>query len=88
MIDRAAGKAQVIRGAHRLRHTFCSHLAMRGAKLLEIKELVGHRSVTTTQGYMHLSPAAADSAIQLLDNRGSIGEIVETAVAGGAKLRP
>ena len=29
---------------HRLRHTFCSHLAMRGAAATEIKELAGHQS--------------------------------------------
>ena len=60
-----AGLSKV--GVHILRHTFCSHLAMRGAALIEIKELAGHQSVTTTQRYMHLSPASADRAIQLLD---------------------
>jgi len=79
---RAAGqKAQVIGAAHRLRHTFCSHLAMRGAPMLAIKELAGHRSLMTTQGYMHLSPAAAESAIRLLDERQILrncGGIVET----------
>jgi integrase len=82
---RAAGqKAQVIGAAHRLRHTFCSHLAMRGAPMLAIKELAGHRSLMTTQGYMHLSPAAAESAIRLLDERmitADCGGIVETALA-------
>ncbi len=60
-----AGLAKV--GVHILRHTFCSHLAMRGAALIEIKELAGHQSVITTQRYMHLSPASADRAILLLD---------------------
>ena len=52
---------------HILRHTFCSHLAMRGAPARAIQELAGHADLTTTQRYMHLSPAALDSAIRLLD---------------------
>jgi hypothetical protein len=45
---------------HRLRHTFCSHLAMRGAPARAIQELAGHQGLTTTQRYMHLSPAAIE----------------------------
>src|SRR5687767_3201650 len=44
-------------GAHRLRHTFCSHVAMRGAPTRAINELAGHQDLTTTQRYMHLSPS-------------------------------
>ena len=54
-------------GVHILRHTFCSHLAMRGAPARAIQELAGHQDLSTTQRYMHLSPAAKDSAIRLLD---------------------
>jgi integrase len=56
------------RGVHILRHTFCSHLAMRGAPARAIQELAGHQDLTTTQRYMHLSPAALDGAIRLLDS--------------------
>jgi site-specific recombinase XerD len=72
---------------HILRHTFCSHLAMRGAPARAIQELAGHQDLDTTQRYMHLSPAALDAAIRLLDgpaeagphNRSSRGEIPEAA---------
>jgi integrase len=65
---RAARKARVAHeGVHVLRHTFCSHLAMRGAPVRAIQELAGHRDLSMTQRYMHLSPAALDSAIRLLD---------------------
>jgi site-specific recombinase XerD len=37
--------------------TICSHLAMKGATAISIKELAGHQHLTTTQRYMHLSPA-------------------------------
>jgi site-specific recombinase XerD len=72
-------------GPHVLRHTFCSHLAMRGAPVRVIQGLAGHRDLSTTVRYMHLSPGAADSAIRLLEqsaphtNRGAERE---AAVAG------
>src|SRR6266536_2008039 len=51
---------------HILRHTFCSHLAMRGAPAKAIQELAGHQNLQTTLRYMHLSPAAREGAIRLL----------------------
>ena len=54
-------------GVHILRHTFCSHLAMRGATARAIQEPAGHQDLSTTQRYMHLSRAPLDSAIRLLD---------------------
>ena len=53
-------------GWHGLRHTFCSHLAMRGAPARAIQELAGHASLMTTQRYMHLTPGACSAAIDLL----------------------
>jgi integrase len=55
---------------HVMRHTFCSHLAMRGASARAIQELAGHASIVTTQRYMHLAPAAGRDAIELLERRG------------------
>jgi integrase len=82
-VRRAAKRAGVaVSGAHRLRHTFCSHLAMRGAPARAIQELAGHQDLSTTQRYMHLSPAALDAAIRLLDEprvSSSRGDILETA---------
>ena len=65
-ITRSAG-LKVSRKIHILRHTFCSHLAMRGAKAIQVMELAGHTDLKTTQRYMHLSPAMKDSAIRLLE---------------------
>jgi site-specific recombinase XerD len=66
-----------------LRHTFCSHLAMRGAPAKAIQELAGHEDLSTTLRYMHLSPAARESAIKLHDRRELeagpvLGDILET----------
>jgi hypothetical protein len=42
----------------------------RGAPARAIQELAGHHALQTTQRYMHLSPAALDAAIRLLDEPG------------------
>jgi site-specific recombinase XerD len=75
-----AGRAAKLkhRGVHVLRHTFCSHLAMRGAPARAIQELAGHADLRTTQRYMHLSPAALEGAIRLLDGP-HFGDILETS---------
>jgi integrase len=55
---------------------------MRGAPARAIQELAGHADLATTQRYMHLSPAALESAIRLLDQPVSSlrwGDIGETA---------
>jgi site-specific recombinase XerD len=54
-------------GLHIRRHSFCSHLAMRGAPARAIQELAGHADLTMTQRYMHLTPTALDAAIRLLE---------------------
>ena len=73
-VARAARRAKLRNvGVHTLRHTFCSHLAMRGAGARAIQELAGHRDLSTTQRYMHVSPAAIESAIRLLDRPTGIG---------------
>ncbi len=80
-LRQAARRAVVANnGPHILRHTFCSHLAMRGAAPRAIQELAGHSEMSTTQRYMHLSPAAIESAIRLLD-----GNMVATICTGTAK---
>jgi hypothetical protein len=41
---------------------------MKGAPARAIQELTGHKDLSTTQRYMHLSPAAIGDAIRLLDS--------------------
>lgn len=81
LVARAARRAGVPAGVHRLRHTFCSHLAMRAAPTRAIQELAGHADLATTQRYMHLTPAALHDAIRLLETKGRTarGDIGETA---------
>src|SRR5712691_10612606 len=85
MMRRVGRKANVKPGVHILRHTFCSHPAMRGATANAIQELAGHQDLATTQQYMHLSPAALDAAIRLLDvgmQTSSRGNNLEAAGTG------
>jgi integrase len=59
-------------GWHTLRHTFASHLAMRGVPLPAIKELMGHSSITTTMRYAHVAPSTLRLAIEMLTPKGII----------------
>lgn len=62
---RRAGLRKV--GWHVLRHTFASHLVMRGEPLKSVQELLGHASITTTMRYAHLSPNVRRDAVNHLD---------------------
>ncbi len=64
---------------------------MRGAPATAIQERAGHADLITTQRHMHLSPAAIDTAIRLLDRpeRGSgRGDIGETGGEAAIAERP
>lgn len=68
-------------GSHVLRHTFCSHLAMRGAAPKAIQELAGHSTLSMTLRYVHLAPSALREAIALLDDFGQpVGSAEKAAV--------
>jgi site-specific recombinase XerD len=56
---------------HVLRHTFASHLAMKGAPLKTIQELLGHATIDMTMRYAHLSPEVKRDAVDLLDSNGA-----------------
>jgi integrase/recombinase XerD len=40
---------------HRLRHTLATHLVQEGVSLVTLRDLLGHRQVTSTQIYIHLT---------------------------------
>jgi integrase len=60
-----AGLRQI--GWHALRHTFASHLVMRGASIKAVQELLGHSSIQMTMRYAHLAPEVVNETVRLLD---------------------
>ncbi len=59
---------------------------MRGAPARAIQELAGHKDLSMTQRYMHLSPAALDAAIRLLEQPAGppqVGHAVQSFGDGG-----
>jgi integrase len=77
LMRRSARRANVKAGVHILRHTFCFALGDARRTGEGDSGTRGHQDLGTTQRYMHLSPAALDAAIRLL----------ETPVESGTKVR-
>jgi integrase len=56
---------------HDLRHTFASRPVMSGIDLPTVKELMGHKDITMTLRYTHLSSDHKQNAVKALDNFGT-----------------
>ncbi|MGD0328457.1 MAG: site-specific integrase [Minisyncoccia bacterium] len=54
-------------GWHVLRHTFASHLVMRGAPVPAVQKLLGHSNIDMTMRYAHLDQSTLRTAIDLLN---------------------
>lgn len=46
---------------HWLRHSHASHALKRGVSIAVIKEILGHSSINTTMGYIHIEPQESSS---------------------------
>lgn len=69
-VSNAAGIGNI--GWHTLRHTFASHLAVRGVPVPVVQALLGHASISTTMRYAHVAPSALRSAIDMLSAKSSV----------------
>ncbi len=53
---------------HTLRHCFSTHLLEKGVNLRTIQELLGHKSIKTTEIYTHVSKKHMESIKSPLDS--------------------
>jgi integrase len=65
-LDTKDAKNRVV--IHTLRHTFASHLAIKGVPIFTIMKLLDHRNIKDTLRYAKLAPDTADEAVKGLWN--------------------
>lgn len=53
---------------HTLRHSFATHLVLKGVSIAVIQKLLGHSNISTTAQYLHLSNVETLSVTSPLDN--------------------
>jgi site-specific recombinase XerD len=72
---------------HVLRHTFATHLLKLGEKLIVLKELLGHRQISSTQVYLHLSGEDLRDAIEKHPVRKLLGSLEEFLPTGRLRFQ-
>ena len=58
-----ARRASVGGSLHSLRHSFATHQAIKGTPVRTLQQLMGHASIVTTMGYMHVAETHLKQAI-------------------------
>ena len=63
---RAAGLTKRV-SMHTLRHSYATHLLEAGTDLLTIQKLLGHKQITSTMIYLHMTHQTTRDALGLMD---------------------
>ena len=58
----AAGIPREKAHMHILKHSLATHLLQAGTDLYTVKKLLGHKKITSTEAYLHMSNAEVDQA--------------------------
>jgi integron integrase len=71
---RAVVKAGIAKHAtvHTLRHSFATHLLMKGVNIREVQDLLGHKNVETTMIYTHVMRDLANAPVSPLDDLSAV----------------
>ena len=75
---------------HHLRHACASYLAQRGATLLELADVLGHRQMQMVKRYAHLSTQSKAALVKRMlgDLRADLPVVIRCAPPGGEMVRP
>lgn len=68
---------------HDLRHTFASHFLMNGGDLYTLKEILGHKDITTTARYLTITTAHKTKAMEIFAVPENESNIIDLQVAAG-----
>ena len=80
-IRKATGRDDLI--FHDLRHTCAAWLVTAGIPLPEVRDLLGHASITMTERYAHLAPHRVRSAVAVLGDASQFSHADSNKIMNG-----